>query len=78
MCEVRRPVMDTRPDRSPPAHSRHNAFSGSNKLAAIMRVQTLDDHKLPGSHTRSLSFQRQPKARGLASDEQPEKCMGKF
>jgi len=29
MCEVRRPVMDTRPDRSPPAHSRHNAFTGS-------------------------------------------------
>jgi len=21
--------MDTRPDRSPPAHSRHNAFAGS-------------------------------------------------
>ncbi|CAI8705276.1 conserved hypothetical protein [Pseudomonas serboccidentalis] len=31
-----------------------------------------------GSHTRSLSFQRQPKAREPASDGQPENLVGRF
>jgi hypothetical protein len=29
MCEVRKPVIGTRPDKSLPAHSRHNAFTDS-------------------------------------------------
>ncbi|MNL65894.1 hypothetical protein D3C87_1902900 [compost metagenome] len=29
MCEVRKPVIGTRPDKSLPAHSRHNAFTVS-------------------------------------------------
>jgi len=37
--------MDTRPDRSLPAHSRHDALQTADKLAAIMRAQILDDHK---------------------------------
>ena len=47
-------------------------------LAAIMRVWALNDYELPGSHARSLSFQRQPKAREPASDGQPENIVGRF
>ena len=47
-------------------------------LAAIMRVWALNDYELPGSHARSLSFQRQPKAREPASDGQPENLVGRF
>jgi len=50
----------------------------ADKLAAIMRILTLSDYDLPGSHTRSLSFQRQPKAIQPASDGQPENCVGNF
>jgi hypothetical protein len=32
LCGVRKPVIGTRPDISPPAQSRHNALAGS-KLA---------------------------------------------
>ena len=78
VCGVRIPVMDTRPDRSLPAHSRHDTLQTADKLAAIMRAQGLDDHKLPGSHTRSLSVQRQPETRELTSDGQPENRVGRF
>ena len=70
--------MDTRPDRSLPAHSRHDTLQTADKLAAIMRAQKLDDHKLPGSHTRSLSVQRQPETRERTSDGQPENRVGRF
>jgi hypothetical protein len=33
----------------------------AEKQAAIMLGLTLNDHKLPGSHTRSLNIQRQAK-----------------
>ena len=78
MCEVRKPVIGTRPDKSLPAHSRHNAFTDSGKLAAIMRILALDDYDLPGSHTRSLSFQRQSEAIESTSDGQPENSVGNF
>ncbi len=50
----------------------------ADKLAAIMRILALDDYDLPGSHTRSLSFQRQSEAIESASDGQPENCVGNF
>ncbi|CAI8869478.1 hypothetical protein EMIT0196MI5_20246 [Pseudomonas sp. IT-196MI5] len=43
-----------------------------------MRILALDDYDLPGSHTRSLSFQRQSEAIESASDGQPENCVGNF
>ncbi|VVN83435.1 hypothetical protein PS710_01293 [Pseudomonas fluorescens] len=43
-----------------------------------MRLLALDDHNLPGSHARSLSFQRQLEAMESASDGQPENCVGRF
>ncbi len=48
------------------------------KLAAIMRAQILNDHKLPGSHTRSLRCQRPPKTSERTSDGQPENFVGRL
>jgi hypothetical protein len=43
-----------------------------------MRVWTLNDYELPGSHARSLNLQRQFKARELTSEGQPENLVGRF
>ncbi len=48
MCRVRSPVVGTRPDRSLPAHSRHNVLLAADKLAPIMEGLTLDAYLLPG------------------------------
>jgi hypothetical protein len=71
-----KPVIDTRPDRSLPAHSRHNAYA-ADKLAAIMRILALDDYDLPGSHTPSLIFSDSQKVIEPASYGQPENLVGK-
>ena len=71
-----KPVIDTRPDRSLPAHSRHNAYA-ADKLAAIMRILALDDYDLPGSHTPSLIFSDSQKVIEPASYGQPENIVGK-
>lgn len=51
MCRVRSPAKGTRPDRSPPAHSRHKAIADSLELAAIMEGLALVSNCLDGDLT---------------------------
>jgi hypothetical protein len=51
MCRVRSPAKGTRPDQSPPAHSRHKTIADSLELAAIMEGLALVSNCLVGDLT---------------------------
>ena len=61
MCEVRKPVWTPGQTEVCPHTAAIEQSLTADKLAAIMGAVALDDHKLPGSHTRSLNIQRQTK-----------------
>ena len=77
MYGVRSPIEpQNRPDRSPPAHSRHKelltALAGRNYGGTCLGIQ------IGYLTSRSLNWQRQAKTRERASDGQPENLVGRL
>jgi regulator of extracellular matrix RemA (YlzA/DUF370 family) len=79
MCGVRNRLWTPGPDQRNKVcpHTAAITHLRQDKLAAIMRVRALYDHKLPGSHTRSLIFSDSQKIIEPASYGQPENLVGK-